>query len=216
MDEHKQEAKIEIQQNQDDIIRMVKNRIMAMACIANNALSLTDTALKYHLNENIILKDYFGFEAESKEQIDWNNHREQFFNKLEIIRHELVRVMKIVSSSVNKSDLNESPSKAFYNISLSQTVAIVALKFQMPMLFVNKIAKHLSEKSNESHSFLDGNELSEIKIESTLKDQESEVKILPNSYEHIYEELYEFKKKLYSNRDLIKSLNDILVVANLV
>ena len=209
-------TKSEIEQNQEDIIRMVKNRIMAMACIANNGLSLSDTALKYHLNENIILKDYFGFEAESKEQIDWNSHKEHFVNKLEIIRHELVRVMKIVSSSVNKCDLNESPSKAFYNISVSQTVAIVALKFQMPMLFVNKIAKNLSEKSNESQSFLDGNELSEIKIESTLNDQENEVKSLPHSYEHIYEELFEIKKKLYSNRDLIRSINDILVVANLV
>lgn len=123
--------------SEKQILRLVKNRISAITCMANNPLNLIRISKKYHISKQLIMKDYFGFTETSTDVEQEPIDEEGFVSKQAAA---IVRDLDHVSQVVNNGLVAHEEEY--------ETVprALVALKFRIPMVFVIKLGDYFAHK----------------------------------------------------------------------
>lgn len=120
--------------SEKQILRLVKNRISAITCMANNPLNLIRISKKYHISKQLIMKDYFGFTETSTDIEQEPVDEEAFVSKqaAAIIR-DLDHVSQVVNNGLVAHEEYETVPRA-----------LVALKFRIPMVFIIKLGDYFA------------------------------------------------------------------------
>ena len=185
--------------NDEKKLRLIKNRLAALTCIDNSLLSIDVIAHNYEINKSILMFDYFGFN-DADEEIG-PHHKEEFFQKLELVKDDLEKKTKeVIESSKNKALKQDNSIANDRNL---ETVpkALVAVKLKMPMVYVNKLSEYL-KAIKESEKLAQQNK-SNIDCKTKIESSNS-------SLNKFYNNLFDLSKKLFANRKNIIALNDIL------
>lgn len=168
--------------SEKQMLRLIKNRLAAITCMDNNPMNLNRISQKYHINKQLIMKDYFGFDE--LDEVLSSISDEEFENKLDEIRGDLERVSRVINGSAESSADSETVPKA-----------LVALKFRVPMVFIRKLDEYFSSRGpNSNHG--SGEKSDQVDDQSG------------NS--QFYKYLIELKKKLWENRHDLKRLTEIV------
>lgn len=110
----------------------IRQRISGMINIGKNLKNLSDYSSRLQLDQRVIIQDYFGFEIGPELNEEITVSKEYCYQVFEKIRVELVRVLK--QSALKAIDGNTAVQRA-----------LVALKFQVPMLDVELIQSYAIE-----------------------------------------------------------------------
>jgi hypothetical protein len=131
--------------NDDQTLKILKNRLRAMTRCEHNLLNLDEISHKYQINTKLILNDYFGFETvcgEGKEDLN-----ESFINKLDKVKNELSKILKLIKTG--RSDSIAESKKRLETV----PKALIALKFKLPMFYVNRLNEFIEGERNDIAEF---------------------------------------------------------------
>jgi hypothetical protein len=184
--------------SEERMIRLIKNRLSAITCMDNDILNLSKIAKKYNINKHLLMKDYFGFTG-VEETVEIDDDRDEFYAKLDRIRRELESMKSICGGD----RIDESAPKIITEEG-AETLpkALVAIKFQIPLVYLNKIAEYLKSvpsKIEEEKMTSPSNSPKNVVVSS--EETSSEV---------FFANLFELKCKMYANRHNLKMLNEIV------
>ena len=214
-----------INESDEQILKLIKNRLTALTLLGKNLMQMDKLSQEYQLKKETLMNDFFGFSGMDEEneayEPDFDNtcKKEELFKNLDTIKVDLQNVMKKLQSKENDSNLNLS---SYDSIITTVPKALMALKYKIPMLFINKLFYYLSANILESSETI-GNSNKNVLIdrENILKSKEEndclDDKQILNNYKilskdkEFYSHLLELQKKLYENR---KDLSKMVAILN--
>lgn len=179
------------------MIRLIKNRLSAITCMDNDILNLSKIAKKYNINKHLLMKDYFGFTG-VEETVEIDDDRDEFYARLDQIRRELESMKSICGGD----RIDESAPKIITEES-AETLpkSLVAIKFQIPLVYLNKIAEYLKSVPSKIEEKMTSPSNSPKNVVVSTEEMSSEV---------FFANLFELKCKMYANRHDLKMLNEIV------
>jgi hypothetical protein len=214
-----------IYESDEQILKLIKNRLTALTLLGKNLMQMDKLSQEYQLKKETLMNDFFGFSGMDEEnetlEPDFDNscNKEELFKNLDTIKLDLQNVMKKLQSKENDSNLNLS---SYDSIITTVPKALMALKYKIPMLFINKLFYYLSATILESSETIENsNKNILIDRENILKSKQEndclDDKQLLNNYKilskdkEFYNHLLELQKKLYENR---KDLSKMVAILN--
>lgn len=214
-----------INESDEQILKLIKNRLTALTLLGKNLMQMDKLSQEYQLKKETLMNDFFGFSGMDEENeahepdFDITCKKEELFKNLDTIKIDLQNVMKKLQSKENDSSLNLS---SYDSIITTVPKALMALKYKIPMLFINKLFYYLSANILESSETIENsNKNILIDRENIIKYKEEndclDDKQILNNYKilsrdkEFYNHLLELQKKLYENR---KDLSKMVAILN--
>lgn len=105
-------------------------------------MNLVRISKRYHINKQLIMRDYFGFDQVDETE-PTNEVGDELNGKLEEIRSDLARVSHVINGTAMSEDADQDTKVV--------PRALVALKYRVPMLFVSRLAEQFSEHSESNN-----------------------------------------------------------------
>jgi len=212
-------ASEELNESDEQILKLIKNRLAALTLVGKNLMQMDQLSEEYQLKKETLMNDYFGFSSEANQMAEFNfdemGKKEELFKNLDIIRVDLENVMKRLHSKENTSKFIISS----YDSNLKMVPkALMALKYKVPMLFINKLYCYLSNNMLETNEtseisnknvLIDKENILKFKEKNEVSEKESLSKFLPHDKE-FYNSLIELQKKLFANRKDLNKMVEIL------
>ncbi len=211
-------------ESDEQILKLVKNRLTALTLLERNISQMYQLSQEYQLRRETLMNDYFGFcdKHETNDKTDEPNFddmskKEEMFSNLEKYKIDLEKSMEMLARNTQNSKENASTSsvpKFDANIIATVPKALIALKYKIPMLFINRLFYYLSgdmSTSNSKNVLTDKENNLDFKNKNENPDKEnSNCSIAFQSDQEFYNYLFELQKKLYANRNDLNRMVEIL------
>jgi hypothetical protein len=210
-------------ESDEQILKLIKNRLTALTLLERNITQMNQLSQEYQLRKETLMNDYFGFcdKSETNDKTDESDFddvskKEELFNNLEKIKNEREKSMEMLARNTLNSKENASTSfvpKFDANIIATVPKALIALKYKIPMLFINKLFYYLSGEMLTSNKNILTDKENNLDFKNRNENQEKEssnFSITFQSDNEFYSYLFELQKKLYANRNDLNRMVEIL------